>query len=134
MRYRTSRTETYLLAALLAGTAGFQVAIAAGAPLGAWSWGGAHDGVLPPGLRAASGVAAVAWGAAAAAVATDRPRAHAAHRGLHLGLALVSTLGAVANLASPSLPERAVWVPVTAAVAALAWRAVRADRVVPVTA
>lgn len=134
MRYTTSPTERYLLAALLAGTAGFQVAIAAGAPLGAWSWGGAHEGVLPQGLRVASGVAAVAWGAAAAAVATDRPRAHAAHRGLRLGLALVSTLGAVTNLASPSLPERAVWVPVTTAVAVLAWRAVRADRVEPVTA
>ena len=123
-----------MLATLLAGTAGFQVAVAAGAPLGAWSWGGAHEGVLPPGLRVASAVAALVWAAAAAAVATDRPRSRAAHRGVRLALALASTLGVAANLASPSLPERLVWVPVTTAIAALAWRAVRTDRAEPVTA
>ncbi len=128
------RSERGLLAGLLAGTAAFQVAVAAGAPLGEWSWGGANDGTLPTEPRVASGVAAVVWGAAAVAVATDRPRAQAAHRGVRLGLALVSTLGAVVNLASPSLPERLVWVPVTSAVAVLAWRAVRADATEPVTA
>lgn len=126
--------ERRALAGLLAGTAGFQVAVAAGAPLGAWSWGGVHEGVLPPGQRVASAVAAVVWGAAAAAVATDRPHAEAAHRGVRVGLAVVSTLGAVVNLASPSLPERLVWVPVTTAVATLAWRAVRAGQPEPVTA
>ena len=90
--------------------------------------------MCPPGQRAASAAAAVVWGAAAAAVATDRPRAEVAHRGVRLGLALVSTLGAVVNLASPSLPERLVWVPVTTAVATLAWRTVLAGRPEPVTA
>ena len=133
MRYSRANGEREALAVLLAGTAGFQAAVAAGAPLGAWSWGGAHEGVLPPALRATSGVAAVVWGAAAAAVATGRPRAEGPRRRVGLGVALVSTLGAVVNLASPSLPERLVWVPVTTAVAALEWRAVRADRTEPVT-
>jgi hypothetical protein len=134
MRYTATARGDRALATLLAGTSGFQVAVASGAPLGAWSWGGAHEGVLPPELRAASGIAAVVWGAAAVAVATGRPGGEAAHRGVRLGLALVSSLGAVANLASPSLPERLVWVPVTTAVAALAWRAARADHAEPLTA
>lgn len=42
------------------GIAGFQVALAAGAPLGHAAWGGAHAH-LATGLRVASGVAAVVW-------------------------------------------------------------------------
>lgn len=43
-----------------AGIAGFEVALAAGAPLGDAAWGGAHAH-LATGLRVASGVAAVFW-------------------------------------------------------------------------
>jgi hypothetical protein len=45
--------------ALLTVLAAFQLALAAGAPLGAAAWGGQHPGVLPMHLRIASGVAAV---------------------------------------------------------------------------
>ena len=41
-------------AALLLVLIGFQIALAAGAPLGAAAWGGRNSGVLPGRLRAAS--------------------------------------------------------------------------------
>ncbi|RPI31788.1 MAG: hypothetical protein EHM52_01095, partial [Actinomycetota bacterium] len=42
-----------LACVVLAGLAVFQVALVAGAPLGRFAWGGAHD-VLPPRLRVGS--------------------------------------------------------------------------------
>lgn len=39
----------------------FQIIIAAGAPVGKISWGGAYDGVLPDNLRVISGVFAVIY-------------------------------------------------------------------------
>jgi hypothetical protein len=44
-------------AALILGVAAFQVVAAAGAPVGAISWGGANQGRLPTRLRIASAVA-----------------------------------------------------------------------------
>lgn len=44
---------------LLAGLIIFQIALAAGAPLGRFAWGGKFDGVLPAKLRVASLVAAL---------------------------------------------------------------------------
>lgn len=109
-----------MLTATLGGIALFQAALAAGAPLGPLAWGGAHDGVLPTGLRLGSVVSAGIWGIAAAAVATSGPRAP--RRGLLLAVAAGTAVGAVVNLASPSLPERLLWVPVTLAAAGVALR------------
>lgn len=47
-------------AAGFAGIAGFEVALALGAPLGRAAWGGTHV-YLPTGLRIASGAAALIW-------------------------------------------------------------------------
>ncbi len=132
MRYDRWSDEPALLA-LLAGIAAFQVAAAAGAPVGALAWGGAHEGALPTELRTASAVSAVVWGAAAVAVAAGYPRAATGRRRLLRGVAVLSGAGVLVNLASPSLPERMVWVPVSAAVAALAWRAARRGRAAAVT-
>src|SRR5918997_1038494 len=41
--------------------AGFQAALAAGAPWGAAAYGGAHSGVLPESLRTSSSVAAAVY-------------------------------------------------------------------------
>ncbi len=98
--------------------AGFQVALALGAPLGRAAWGGAHDR-LPTGLRIASGIAAGVWVLAAFVVLG---------RGGHTvspfpsGVELVGTwvlfgllaLGAVMNLASRSKWERFLMSPVAA--------------------
>jgi hypothetical protein len=48
-----------LAVVLLVTIAGFQLALAFGAPWGAAAWGGRHPGVLPRRFRIASGVAAV---------------------------------------------------------------------------
>ncbi len=130
---RERRGDESVLGALLAGIAAFQVAAASGAPVGALAWGGAHEGALPPDLRTASAVSALVWGAAAVAVATGRPRAASGRRRLLQGVAVLSGAGVLVNLASPSLPERMVWVPVSAVVAALAWRGARRGRAAPVT-
>ena len=54
---------------ILLGFAGLQVALAAGAPIGEHVWGGTQDRVLPTGMRAVAGGAAIALTVAAATVA-----------------------------------------------------------------
>ena len=44
---------------LLSSIAGFQIALAAGAPWGPAAWGGQHPGVLPTRLRVASGIVGI---------------------------------------------------------------------------
>ena len=109
-----------MLAVLLVLQAGFQAALALGAPWGAASWGGGTDGVLPAGLRAASGVAAVLW-LLVALVVVRRLLGPVGRRRVLLVLAVYLSLGVVLNLASPSPLERAVWTPFTLVTAALAW-------------
>ena len=93
---------------LFLAAAGFQVALAAGAPWGAAAWGGANSGVLPMGYRVASvGSAAVLAGLGVAlsggvsaprsrrrlligaricdAVGSDEPRLAIGHRARDLG-------------------------------------------------
>ncbi|MBB6672142.1 hypothetical protein [Cohnella nanjingensis] len=45
------QAAAYVSAILLVGIAGFQVMLLLGLPLGAYSWGGKHPGVLPKRLR-----------------------------------------------------------------------------------
>ena len=106
---------------LFLAAAGFQVALAAGAPWGAAAWGGANSGVLPMGYRVASvGSAAVLAGlgvALSGGVSAPRSR-----RRLLIGALGFATLSAVMNLASPSGIERAIWVPFAAVqIATLLW-------------
>lgn len=109
------------------GVGAFQVALAVGAPWGAAAWGGPDSGVLPVGLRVASGVAAAVW-FGVAAVSAGRLLGPVGRRRLLLGVAAYSTLGIALNAASPSLLERAIWVPLTAVGAGLAWMAWRESR------
>jgi hypothetical protein len=111
-------------AGLLLVAAGFQVTLAAGAPFGEASFGGANPGVLPDGLRAGSAVAAVAY-AALAGVAGTRLTGATLRRRLLSGTAALMTCGSVLNLASPSLVERMIWTPVTVALAITLWHAAR---------
>lgn len=115
--------ERRAAAVLLAGVAVFQVSLAAGAPWGRLAWGGRHDGVLPPTLRVSSAGAAAVWGAAAVAVATQRPRSARGQVLLLRGVGGVCAVGSALNLASPSPAERLLWTPVSAALAVLSWRA-----------
>ncbi len=110
---------------LLAGVTAFQVALAAGAPWGRLAWGGGHEGVLPTDLRAGCAGAAVVWGAVSVGVAARRARRTRGQTMLLRAVCGVSVVGAALNLASPSPPERALWAPVTAALAVLTWRVSR---------
>jgi hypothetical protein len=53
------RTVGAAAATLLLAIAAFQIALAAGAPLGFMAWGGGQDDVLPAGYRLASAASAV---------------------------------------------------------------------------
>lgn len=119
-------TDRVAASVLLGGLTVFQAALAAGAPWGRLAWSGSHEGTLPPQLRVASGVAAVVWGAVTVAVAAELPRSPHRRRVLLRGVSGVCAVGAALNLASPSVPERALWAPVSAAVAVLTGRAARA--------
>ena len=103
-------TAAGLSGGLFCAAAGFQLALAAGAPWGAAAWGGAMPGVLPAGYRIASvGSAAVLAGlgvALAGGISAPRSR-----RRLLTGALGFATLSAGMNLASPSLIERTIWVP-----------------------
>ncbi len=105
------------------GVAAFQVALAAGGPLGRAAWGGAHER-LPRNLRVASAVAAGAWVLAALIVlaaagfeASPIPASVAEWATWVLaGLLLV---GAVMNFLSRSRLERIIWGPVALVLAGL---------------
>lgn len=100
----------------------FQVAIALGAPLGAASWGGRHEGRLPTRLRTASAIAAVLW-LIAAGIVLGRvgigPISGSVARWGTWTLVALLTVGAVMNAASPSRWERFGWAPFTALLAGL---------------
>jgi hypothetical protein len=102
----------------------FQVALAAGAPLGRAAWGGAHAGQLPTGFRVGSAIAVGVWALAAAIVAgragiVVTPFAPAfLQRGTWV-LVAVTLVGALMNFASPSPWERFMWAPATLALAGL---------------
>lgn len=116
----TSRPEQ-ATAAALATVGAFQIALAAGVPWGRAAYGGAHRGTLPTHLRAISGVAAVGYGTGAALILAGSGSAQGRDRAF-TALSLFLGIGALANGASRSPVERAVWTPVTAAATVLAWR------------
>lgn len=108
----------------LTGLGLFQLSLAAGAPWGHASYGGAYPGVLPPRLRVISAGAVLAHsGLAWAVVSTQIPVKH--RRKLLTGITGVMGLAAIVNGLSPSAPERALWAPTSALLSVTAWRARR---------
>ena len=106
-----------------AGIALFQVALAAGAPLGDAAWGGA-DADLSTAQRLASAAAVIVW-TAAALVVLGRAGLWARGRLVPLfrwgtwSLVVVSVLAALANFASPSRWENLIFGPLALALAVL---------------
>jgi hypothetical protein len=110
------------VAALFAGLALFQIALALGAPWGRLAWGGAHEGVLPDRLRLASLAALVPILAGLAAALRaggwlDWPGPGVA-TGLLYALAALFAVSFVGNALSRSPAERRMGVPLTLALAA----------------
>lgn len=108
-------------AAGLATIGAFQLGLALGAPWGRASHGGAHRGTLPTHLRAISGIAALGYCAGAVLIlrgsGSPQLRTHS-----FTTLAVVMGVGTLANAASRSPIERAIWTPMTALTSVLAWR------------
>ncbi|MGB5556793.1 MAG: hypothetical protein WBN04_02160 [Paracoccaceae bacterium] len=107
----------YLYAALAAATVLFQIALALGAPWGAAALGGRWQGRFPALIRAfalvqAGVIAGMALVVAARAGITDLA---AGPRWFFWVVLLLTALSAVANLTTPSPPERKLWAPVTVA-------------------
>lgn len=116
-----SRAEQAVAGSLVA-FAAFQLALASGAPWGRAAYGGTRSGTLPTHLRAVSGGSAIAYATGAALVlagsGTDRSRGRA-----FTAISVLMGVGSLANGASRSPLERAIWTPVTVATSVLAWRA-----------
>ena len=105
------------------GIAAFQVALAAGAPIGRAAWGGAHER-LPGKLRVASAVAAFVWVLAALIVLAGAgfeasPIPASVADSATWALAGLLLVGAAMNSLSRSRLERRIWVPVALFLAAL---------------
>jgi uncharacterized membrane protein YhaH (DUF805 family) len=101
---------------IMLGVVGFQIALAAGAPWGAYAMGGAFPGQFPSAMRVAALVQAVilllfAGVVLARAGVAVRRWSRASRRLIWLVVAF-STLSLVLNLITPSAGERAIWAPV----------------------
>lgn len=106
-----------LLFALVAAIAVlFQLALAAGAPWGAYAMGGAYPGRFPPGLRVAAvvqaGMLAAFAGVVLSRAGVALPKWSRASRKLVWVVVVFSGVSAVLNLITPSARERAIWAPV----------------------
>jgi len=113
---RITRTAAVVYTILAAGVAGFQIAMAAGAPWGEFAMGGAVHGQFPLSLRAAALVQAALLALTALVVLSRaglalRSWSRAARRLVWVVVAL-SAISSAMNLATPSAGERALWAPV----------------------
>jgi hypothetical protein len=117
--------------ALTCAVIAFQLALAAGAPWGEITMGGAVRGQLPPRLRAtAFGSAALLTGFGAIVAARAQlafPTWHRTSRWLIWVVVAYSIVGVVLNALTPSPRERALWLPVAIILAVCAVIVARAD-------
>jgi hypothetical protein len=120
----------WTFAVLVAIVVAFQLALVAGVPWGHLTQGGAHAGTLPPANRAIAAASALLLVVLAAVVLVGAgialPQLQASVRPWAWAGVAFSGLSVVANAATPSLAERALWLPVTvlllAASLVVAWR------------
>lgn len=109
------RVAAIIYAIVIFGVVAFQIALAAGAPWGAYAMGGASPGQFPPALRIAAIIQVVLLaGMAAVMLARARLVLPGQWRVSHLLAWIVVALTAaslVLNLITPSAGERAIWAP-----------------------
>ncbi len=95
----------------------FQLALALGAPWGAYSMGGAFPGRLPPMMRLAAVAQAILLGLMAAVVLSRAglvlPQWSQTAGWLTWVVAAFAAVSVVLNVITPSAGERRLWVPVT---------------------
>ncbi len=110
------RAAALLYTAVSGGVVAFQVALAAGAPWGAYAMGGVFPGQFPLALRIAA-LAQAALIAGMAVVVMSRAGLilagwSAASRWLVWVVVAFAAISLVLNLITPSAGERAIWAPV----------------------
>jgi hypothetical protein len=110
------RAAALLYATVSAGVVAFQIALAAGAPWGAYAMGGAFPGQFPPALRIAALVqAALIVGMAAVVLARAGlvlARWSRVARWLVWVVVAFAAVSLMLNVITPSASERAIWAPV----------------------
>ena len=110
------RIAAFLYAIITLAIVAFQIALAAGAPWGAFAMGGAFPGQFPPALRIAAIIqAALLIGFALVILARTGiilPKWLQASRWLVWVVVAFSALSLILNLITPSAGERAIWAPV----------------------
>lgn len=110
------RIAAFLYAIITLAVVAFQIALAAGAPWGAFAMGGAFPGRFPPAMRIAAVIqAALLIGFALVVLARTGiilPKWLRASRWLAWVVVAFSTLSLILNLITPSAGERAIWAPV----------------------
>lgn len=120
-----AQTAAIVFCALIAALGAFQLALALGAPLGRFAWGGQIAGRLPAGLRIGSAVAILIYGAfaliilARADVIVLPPVSAITGAGAWTIMGFL-TLGCVMNAISRSPHERYTMTPLALALAASA--------------
>jgi hypothetical protein len=111
-----SRMAALLYTIISSGVVAFQIALAAGAPWGAFAMGGAFPGQFPPALRIAALIqAALLVGMAAVVLARADlilPRWSRISRWLVWIVVALAALSLILNLITPSAGERAIWAPI----------------------
>jgi hypothetical protein len=110
-----TRGAAILYGIISAGVVVFQIALAVGAPWGAYAMGGAFPGQFPPALRIAALVqAAILVGMAAVVLARAGfflPRWSRVSRWLIWLVVAFAALSLFLNLITPSTGERVIWAP-----------------------
>jgi len=109
------RVAAIIYAIVTLGVVVFQIALAAGAPWGAYAMGGASPGQFPPALRIGAIIQAVLLVGMAAVILARAGLvlpgwSRMSHWLVWIVVALTA-LSLVLNLISPSAGERAIWVP-----------------------
>ena len=111
-----------LFSLITLGVIAFQLALACGAPWGAFAMGGAFPGKYPIPMRIAAIVQSVILAAVALAVLSVAGVVAApwgpTPTWVAWGIAALLTVGLILNLITPSAGERRIWAPVVAAMLA----------------
>jgi hypothetical protein len=113
-----ARVAAIIYAIVSLGVIAFQIALAAGAPWGAYAMGGASPGQFPPALRIAAILQAVLLAGMAAVILARAglvlPGWAQVSRWLVWIIAALMVVFLVLNLITPSAGERAIWAPTIA--------------------
>jgi hypothetical protein len=110
-----ARVAAIIYAIVTLGAVAFEIALAAGAPWGAYAMGGASPGQFPPALRIAAIIQALLLAGMAAVILARAGLvlpgwSRVSHWLVWIVVALTA-ISLVLNLITPSARERAIWAP-----------------------